>query len=138
MPDHPRIKELDAQLGDLESALRSAAEQTARTLENDAKIAGARVANLQTALDQQKKTVGDSSADEAKMQELDSDAQILKSQLDAATTKYQEALARQSADSTPGDARVISRAIAPILPTFPKKLPLMIFATLAGLVLSVS
>ena len=61
-----------------------------------------------------------------------------KSQLDAATTKYQEALARQSADSTPGDARVISRAIAPILPTFPKKLPLMIFATLAGLVLSVS
>ena len=138
LPGHPRIKELDAQLGDLESALKAAAEQTARTLENDAQIAGARVVNLQAALDQQKKTVGDSSADEVKMRELDSDAQLLKSQLDAATTKYQEALARQSADSTPGDARVISRAIAPILPTFPKKLPLMIFATLAGLVLSVS
>ena len=138
LPGHPRIKELNAQLGDLESALKAAAEETARTLENDAQIAGARVVNLQAALDQQKKTVGDSSTDAVKLRELDSDAQLLQSQLDAATTKYQEALARQNAESTPGDARVISRAITPILPTFPKKLPLMIFAALAGLVLSVA
>lgn len=138
LPGHPRIKELNAQLGDLESNLRAAAEQTARTLENDAQIAGTRLTNLQAAIDQQKKKVGDSSSDAVKMQELDGDAQVLRTQLDAATTKYQEALARENADSTPGDARVISRAIAPILPTFPKKLPLMIFATLAALVLSVA
>ena len=138
LPGHPRIKELDAQLGDLDGALRAAAEQTARTLENDAQIASTRVVNLQAALDQQKKTVGDSSADEVKLRGLDSNAQLLQGQLDATTTKYQEALARQSADSTPGDARVISRAIAPIQPTFPKKLPLIIFAILAGLVLSLA
>ena len=138
LPGHPRIKELNAQLGDLESALKAAAEATARTLENDAQIADTRVVNLQATLDQQKKTVGESSADAVKLRELDSNAQLLQSQLDAATTKYQEALARQSAVSTPGDARVISRAIAPTVPTFPKKLPFMIFATLASLVLSVS
>ncbi|HWG03569.1 MAG TPA: exopolysaccharide transport family protein [Beijerinckiaceae bacterium] len=138
LPGHPRIKELSAQLSDLDNALRSAAEQTARSLENDAKVAGSRVANLQTALDQQKQKVGDSSADETKLQELDGNAQVLKAQLDATTAKYQEALARQNAGSTPGDARVISRAIAPILPSFPKKVPLTLFATLAALVLSVA
>jgi succinoglycan biosynthesis transport protein ExoP len=138
LPGHPRIKELNAQLSDLDNALRSAAEQTARSLENDAKVAGSRVANLQAALDQQKQMVGESSTDETKLQELDGNAQVLKAQLDAATAKYQEALARQNAGSTPGDARVISRAIAPILPSFPKKVPLVLFATLAALALSVA
>ena len=59
LPGHPRIKELNAQLGDLESALKAAAEETARTLENDAQIADTRVVNLQATLDQQKKTVGE-------------------------------------------------------------------------------
>ena len=43
LPEHPRIKELNAQLLDLEGQLRAAAERTVRTLENEAKIAGQRV-----------------------------------------------------------------------------------------------
>lgn len=138
LPEHPVMKELNAQLADLDHALKRAAQQTARSLENEAQIAGTRVANLRAALDQQKKKVGDLGADEVKMQELDSKAKLLKKQLDTAITKHQEALALQNAASTPGDARLISRAVAPLSPTFPKKLPLIIFATIAGLVLSVA
>lgn len=138
LPGHPRIKELNAQLADLDEQLRTAAEKTARTLENDAKIAGARVENLQLALDAQKKVVGASGADEVKMRELDRAARQLKEELEAATTKYQEALARESSKATPADARVVSRALAPQLPTFPKKLPIIGFATIAAMVFSIA
>jgi uncharacterized protein involved in exopolysaccharide biosynthesis len=138
LPGHPRIKELNAQLADLDEQLRTAAEKTSRTLENDAKIAGARVENLQLALDAQKKVVGASGADEVKMRELDRAARQLKEELEAATTKYQEALARESSKATPADARVVSRALAPQLPTFPKKLPIIGFSTIAAMVFSMA
>src|SRR4051794_5924162 len=40
LPEHPRMKELTAQLADLDGQIRSASERTVRTLENDARIAG--------------------------------------------------------------------------------------------------
>ena len=138
LPGHPRIKELSAQLGELSDELRTAGEKTARTLENDSKIAGARVENLQAALDSQKKVVGASGIDEVKMRELDRAARQLKDELEAATTKYQEALARESSKATTADARVVSRALAPQLPSFPKKLPIVGFSTVAALVLSLA
>ncbi len=133
---HPRIKELSAQLADMESELRSAADRAARQLDNDALVAKARVDNLQVALEQQKRTVGGTSTDEVKQRELDREVKQYRDQLEAAMAKYQDALARQESESTPGDARIISRAVAPQLPSFPKKAPILIFATLAGFVLS--
>ena len=136
LPGHPRVKELTAQLVELENNLRTAADKAARTLENDARLAGSRVENLRAALEQQKQTLGGASGDESRAKELDREARLLKDQLEASTVKYQEALARQIAESTPSDARIISRAVAPQLPTFPKKAPIVAFATLAGLILS--
>ena len=133
---HPRIKDLSAQLASLDSDIRTAGEKQARTLENDAKIAGSRVVNLQSALDQSKKAVGGSSSEEARARELDREAKVLRDQLEASTAKYQDALARQAAESTPGDARMISRASAPQLPSFPKRVPILAFATLSALILT--
>lgn len=137
LPSHPRIKELSAQLASLEEDFRAAAEKAARTLENDAKIAGSRVENIEAALNDTKKTVSGSSGEEAKARELDREAKILREQLEAATAKYQDALARETAASTPGDARVISRATAPQLPSFPKKIPIIVFSVVAAIFLSV-
>lgn len=136
-PQHPRIKDLNAQLATLDADLRSTAERSARSLENDAKIAGARVDNLIAAVDQQRRTVGNASGDEVRLRELERDVKLQKEQLESNITKYQEAVARQDSPSTPGDARVISRAVAPQLPSFPKKLPIIVMATLAGFVLSI-
>ncbi len=138
LPGHPRIKELNAQLADLDEQLRLSGDKTARMLENEARIAGARVENLQAALDDQKKVVGSSGVDEVKMRELDRAARQIKDDLDATTTKYQEALARESSKSTPADARIVSRAVAPQIPAFPKKLPIIGFSTLAALVFSLA
>jgi polysaccharide biosynthesis transport protein len=137
LPGHPRIKELEAQLADLDRQGRAAAERVARTLENDARIAGARVDNLVQALDAQKRVVGASDADEVKLRELERQAHVLKEQFETAAAKYQEALAREVAEATPADARIVQRALAPQVASFPKKLPIVGFATLAALALSV-
>ncbi|HEY5225811.1 MAG TPA: exopolysaccharide transport family protein [Methylovirgula sp.] len=136
LPGHPRIKELRAQVADLESQLKTAAANAARTLENNGRIAAARVANLQTAINQQKGSVDRSNADEVHLHELEHVAQALRDQLDASMAKYQEAVARETSPVTPADARMIARAVAPDQPSFPKKGPMLIFGTIAAFVLS--
>ena len=135
---HPRLKELSAQLSDLENELRAAADRAARVLDNDGRVAKARVDNLQAVLDQQKKTVGGLSGDEVRQRELDRTVKLLKDQLETTTSKYQEALARQETVAMPSDGRIVSQAVVPSQPTFPKKVPVLIFATLSGFVLSLS
>lgn len=138
LPAHPRIKELSAQVADLENEIRNAAEKTARSLEAEGKVANARVENLTKALDVQKKVIGESGADEVKMRELDRAARALKDELDSTTTRYQEALARETSKATSSDARIFSRALAPQVPSFPKKLPIIAVSTLAALILSIA
>ncbi len=136
LPGHPHMQELNAQLADVDAQLRAAGEKMARTLENDGHIAAGRVENLVTALDAQKKTVGSAGVDQVHLNTLETQARLLKDQLEFNTQKYQEAVARENAAATPADARVISRAVAPQLPSFPKKLPIVTIVTIAGAILS--
>lgn len=136
LPQHPRIKELEAQLHDLDQQWRAAAERTARTLENEARIASGRVENLNKVLEDQKRVAGAAGSEEVKLRDLERGARLLKDQLESETAKYQEALARERVKATPADARIIQRALAPQLPSFPKKLPITAFATLATLIMS--
>lgn len=136
LPGHPHMQELNAQLADVDGQIRAAGEKMARTLENDGHIAAGRVENLLAALDAQKKTVGTAGVDQVHLNALESQARLLKDQLEFNTAKYQEAVARENAASTPADARVISRAVAPQLPSYPKKVPTVAIITIAGLVLS--
>lgn len=137
LPGHPRIKELAAQVADYDNEIRAAGEKTARSLDADSRVASARVDNLAKALDAQKKLIGASGSDEVQMRELDRSARALKDELEATNTKYQEAVAREGSKATPSDARIFSRALAPQVPSFPKKLPIIAISTLAALILSI-
>jgi uncharacterized protein involved in exopolysaccharide biosynthesis len=131
LSEHPRIKELNAQLADLEGQLRGAAERTVRTLENEAKIATQRIESFTAALDGQKKNVSSANDSEVQLRALEREAKTLRDQLEQYMLRYREAVARDAVNATPADARVISRAIEPTEPSFPKKIPTMIVATLA-------
>jgi uncharacterized protein involved in exopolysaccharide biosynthesis len=134
LPGHPRIQELTAQVADFDNALRAAADQTVHALENEARIAGNRVTNLETVLSQQKKVAGVANVDEVHLHELERIAAAYRDQLESSAAKYQEAVAREDSPATPADARIISRAVVPTDPSYPKKIPLTIFATLATLI----
>ena len=51
LPQHPRIKEMRAQVGDLDQQIRSEGERLARSFENEARVAGARLETLSASLD---------------------------------------------------------------------------------------
>lgn len=133
---HPRMKELQAQLADLESQIRIAAERTARTFENDAKIAGARLQSIQKEMESQKGTAAAANEAEVQLRALEREAKALRENYEQYLTKYRDTLGRDADAAAPADARVISRAVAPRLPSFPKKLPIILLATLATFVLS--
>jgi hypothetical protein len=136
MPQHPRIKELNAQLQDLEGQVRGAAERTARTLENDARIAGSRVQSVRSAIDEQKKVVVQANEDEVQLRALEREARTQREQLESYLTRYREAMARDAENAMPPDARIVSRAVVPQVPSFPKKLPIIAITTFAMLMLS--
>jgi polysaccharide biosynthesis transport protein len=136
LPGHPRIKELNAQLADLDSQIRSAAERTVRTLENDARIAGGRVESLQAAVDAQKTVVAGANENEVQLRALEREARAQRDQLESYLARYREATARDADKAMPPDARIISRAIIPQFPSFPKKLPIIALTTLAAMTLA--
>lgn len=136
LPGHPRIKELKAQLADLDSQIREEAGKIAWSLENDAQIASGRVDALSASLDQLKKQATSTNGDDVKLRGLEREAKAQRDLLEAYLAKYREANTRENIDAAPGDGRIISRAIVSNAPAYPKKLPIVLIATLATLMLS--
>jgi polysaccharide biosynthesis transport protein len=136
LDNHPRIIELKAQIADLDKQIRAEADTVARSFENDAKLAGARVDTLTASLDQLKNQAATTNGQDVQLRALERDAKSQRDLLESYLAKYREAASRNSLESSPADARVVSRAIPSNVPSYPKKLPTLLIATFATLMLS--
>jgi len=128
---HPRIKELTAQISDLERQMRLEAERLARAFENDAKLASGRLEELSASLNQLKTQAAQSSGQDVKLRELEREAKSQRDLLESYLLKYRETTARDNISAASPDARIISRAILSSTPSWPKKLPTVLVAALA-------
>ena len=122
---HPRIKELRAQLADLDRQLREEAGKVSRSLENDARIASGRVEGLTNSLDQLKKQASSSNGQDVQLRALEREAKAQRDLLKSYLAKYREASARENIEAAPADGRIISRATVSKTPAYPKKLPIV-------------
>ena len=136
LPQHPHMKELAGQLAGLDAEIRLAADKAVVALENDAKVAASQVDSLSGVLSKQSKVVATGNVDEAQLRELDLEATTQREQLESYMQKYREAIAREADNAAPADARIIASATEPRTPTFPKKAPTILLATLAGFLVS--
>ena len=136
LPQHPRIKELAAQIADLEGQIRGAAQRITRSLENDARAAANRVAALQVEIESQKKVNTLASDDDVTLKALEREAKTLREQLETYSAKAIDANARDTQTGSPADARIVAIALAPSTPSFPKSGPIVFLTTLAALILS--
>ncbi|MGV7215669.1 GumC family protein [Bradyrhizobium sp. UFLA05-112] len=134
--NHPRIKELKAQIGDLDTQIRDEAGKISRSLENDARIAGSRVDSLTVGLEQLKKQATSTNGQDVQLRALEREAKAQRDLLETYLAKYREANARETIDTAPTEGRIISRAIVSNTIAYPKKLPIVLIATLATLLLS--
>src|ERR1700730_13161676 len=136
LDNHPRIKELKAQLADLDRQLREEASKISRSLDNDSRIAGGRVEGLSASLEQLKKQATSSNGQDVQLRALEREAKAQRDLLASYLAKYREATTRENIDAAPADGRIISSASVSNTPAYPKKLPIVLIATLATLMLS--
>lgn len=133
---HPRILELKAQIADLDRQLREEAGKVSRSLENDARVAGARADSLNASLDQVKKQAATTNGQDVQLRALEREAKAQRDLLESYLAKYREATTRENIEAAPADGRIISRAIVSNTPAYPKKLPIVLIATLAMFLLT--
>lgn len=135
LPLHPRIKELNAQIASLDAQVRAEADKLARALENDTRVAGAKLENMLASLDQLKGQQAKLGGEDVQLRALEREAKAQRDLLESYLARYRDAAARETPDAVSPDARVISRAVASTTAYFPKKLPIVAIATLAAAML---
>lgn len=133
---HPRIKELKAQIANIDRQIREEASKISRSLENDARIASARADGLNGSLDQLKRQATSTNGQDVQLRAYEREAKAQRDLLESYLAKYREATTRENIDAAPADGRIISRAIVSNTPAFPKKLPTVLIATMATLMLT--
>src|SRR6201996_7605311 len=136
LDNHPRIKELKAQLAVLDTQIRDEASKLSRSLDNDARIAAGRVDALSASLDQLKKQASSANGQDVQLRALEREAKAQRDLLESYLAKYREATTRENMEAAPADGRIISRASVSNSPAYPKKLPIVLIATLATLMLA--
>jgi tyrosine-protein kinase Etk/Wzc len=130
LPQHPRIKEMRAQIADLDQQIRTEGDRLVRSLESEAKVAGARLETLTANLEQFKRQTASTSDQDVQLRALEREAKAQRDLFESYLAKYREATARDSIAAAPADARVISRAVVSNIPYFPKKMPIILIAAL--------
>ena len=91
---------------------------------------------LTSGLDALKRQAASNNGQDVELRALEREAKAQRDLLESYLAKYREASARDSLGAAPGDARIISRAVVSNTPYFPKKLPIVLIATLATLLLT--
>jgi succinoglycan biosynthesis transport protein ExoP len=138
LDQHPRIKELKAQIADLDRQIRTEADRLARALENDARIASAKLDSLGASLDQLKHQAANVNEQDVQLRALEREAKAQRDLLESYLAKYREATTRDSIGAGSPDARIISTAIVSNTPSWPKKLPTVLIAALGTFALVVA
>jgi uncharacterized protein involved in exopolysaccharide biosynthesis/Mrp family chromosome partitioning ATPase len=134
LPAHPRLRELNAQLANLTAQIRRESEKILASLEGQTELAAAREAEINQSLTTLKAATARANEDEVELRALEREAAAQRELLNTYLLRYREADARISGGYVPPDARIISRASAPISPTFPKKVPMTIAIVVATMI----
>ncbi|PYB70768.1 Wzz/FepE/Etk N-terminal domain-containing protein [Rhizobium wuzhouense] len=133
---HPQMKSLRAQLAGLREQIRAEALKVAAGLENQASVARERETQLIAQMNSVKADTARAGEDEVGLKSLEREAAAQRQLLETYLARYREASSRLDKGSSPADARVISRAVPPQEPSFPKVLPMTIVSALATFIIS--
>lgn len=131
LDNHPRLRSLRSQLADLDTQIRSEARKVLAGLETEARTAALRERQLTGDLNTLKAASARAGEEEVDLRALEREATAQRELLESYLARYREAMSRRERNYVPVDARVISSAVTPNEPYFPKKLPIA-GATFAG------
>ncbi|KWV59377.1 chain-length determining protein [Rhizobium altiplani] len=134
--NHPRLKSLRAQLSDIKVQIRQETQKILASIENEAKVAAVRQKELEQQADSLKANSARAGEDEVGLNALTREATAQRQLLETYLSRYREAASRADKNSSPADARIVSKAIQPVDPYFPKVLPIVIVAAFATFIMT--
>ncbi|MET0748544.1 MAG: Wzz/FepE/Etk N-terminal domain-containing protein [Rhizobium sp.] len=136
MDGHPRLKSLRAQLADIRSQITRETQKILAGIDNEAKIAALREQQLQQQSKLLKADSAQAGEDTVGLNALQREATAERQLLETYLARYREAASRADKNSSPADARIVSSAVEPADPYFPKIGPIVVIAAVAAFVLS--
>jgi len=134
-PRHPQMIQVDAEMSDLENKIREETSRVLKTLENEVQVARAEERSLIKSLDQLRTEAGRAMEAELQLRELERRAQSSRTLYESYLTRFQET--QEQDELQRPNARVISQAEVPDLPSHPRKKRTLALAVVAGLMFGV-
>ncbi len=138
LPQHPRIREITAQVTDLERQIATETSKILDSLDSGAQLAAAREDAINKNLNGLKAAAAKAGSANVQLAALQREATVQRDLLDQYLRSYREALAREQTDYLPADARVVSRAPVPLEADFPKKVPMTAAVAVAAGILAIA
>ena len=135
-PAHPRVKQLNAQLNDLDGQVRAEARRLAAQFDEDARTAQAREQALLAELESLQGEAADAEFQDVELRALEREAKAQRDLLETLLGRYREASASQNPAAQPADARIVSSAAVPLNPAFPKIGPTLLAIVVGAFVLA--
>ncbi|WP_105434783.1 GumC family protein [Neorhizobium tomejilense] len=128
---HPRLKGLRGQLSGIRQQIESETKKILASLENEAEMSRIRERQLMGQLNGLKADSAKTGEEEVGLRALEREAAAQRQLLETYLARYREATSRLEGNSSPADARVVSKAVEPSEPYFPKIIPIVIVVSLA-------
>jgi succinoglycan biosynthesis transport protein ExoP len=135
LPAHPRMRQLSADLIGLKRQVRQAVSTIVSGLEKEARVAGLRLASIQTSLDALKQRAANSGGSQIELAALEREAKSKRELLEAYLQQFSDANARRTLKSVNVNAEIYDRAVPTSRPSFPKKVPLTLLSMAAAVLL---
>ncbi len=134
-PRHPRMINVQAELSDIESNIKLEIRKVVAGIQNEVDVARARVAALETSLDQLKTENVAVNRAQVQLRELEREAEANRVLLETFLARFKETTNQQ--DIQQADARIISRADVPVDASFPNKRMIFMLVVVASVALGV-
>ncbi|MEO0543692.1 MAG: Wzz/FepE/Etk N-terminal domain-containing protein [Pseudomonadota bacterium] len=135
LPNHPRLKAVQAQLADIDTQIRDQARKVLAGLRNEADIAQERETELERDLNTLKAASARANDQAVELNALEREAASQRELLETYLIRFREAQSRDEGQYAPAKARLISGATVPFEVHFPKLVPLVIGVFVGSLVL---
>ncbi|GGA51256.1 GumC family protein [Pelagibacterium lentulum] len=137
LSNHPTIRALDAQIGEVNQQIASEGRRVAEALEAQSRIESELERSLQEELDRLKVAAGSATREGVSLAELEREAAAQRDLLNAYLLRYSEAAARTEQNSALPDVRIVSEAAPSASPVSPKTTLILVAMLLASLTLQV-
>jgi polysaccharide biosynthesis transport protein len=132
-PRHPKYEAVQTQKRDLDSKIETEVNRAAGSISNDVVVSRAQVASLQSSLSAAEKQASAQNLVRVKLRALQSNAQSTRTMYEAFVTRLRETQDQDVIQSP--DARVVSRAAIPAVPSSPKRMLIAAASIPTGLLL---